>query len=128
LINETIGEWFDVSEEEYRSELTRRREVYKRTFLHDPIRWTPAKVRSYLPNQVKVTRPNGLPEVRPLDVQFPSSRGFYGDGDNGEVTVSQDDVFGNEPFQFGTGGLHGCTMLAIISNRAVWMVWKPLPL
>lgn len=30
--------------------------------------------------------------------------------------------FGDESFQWGTGGLHGCTMVAVISRRAVWMV------
>lgn len=28
----------------------------------------------------------------------------------------------NNAFQFGTGSLHGCTMLTIVSKRAVWMV------
>ncbi|RYP20713.1 hypothetical protein DL765_002663 [Monosporascus sp. GIB2] len=38
-----------------------------------------------------------------------------------ERAVMRQRAFRDEPFQFGTGGLHGCTMVAIISKRGVWM-------
>ncbi|KAH7317127.1 hypothetical protein B0I35DRAFT_434610 [Stachybotrys elegans] len=38
-----------------------------------------------------------------------------------ERAVSQQREFGNEPFQIMSGGLHGCTVLAVVSNRGVWM-------
>lgn len=39
-----------------------------------------------------------------------------------QATVAVQRKFSKKEFQMGTGGLHGCTMMAIISNRGVWMV------
>jgi hypothetical protein len=117
-MNEKTGEWYNVSQEEYHSDLARRGEIYKRAFDTER-RWTTARIRAYLPGQVL---PGADGEVRPLDGQFTSNKGFYAGGSEAEVTVSYQAEFGNTAFQLGTGGLHGCTMLTIVSNRAVWMV------
>ncbi|RYP05485.1 hypothetical protein DL764_003745 [Monosporascus ibericus] len=39
-----------------------------------------------------------------------------------ERAYSQQVEFGNRAFQIMAGGLHGCTVLALVSRRAVWMV------
>ncbi|KAK0104903.1 hypothetical protein ONS95_005168 [Cadophora gregata] len=51
------------------------------------------------------------------DTQYIRQGFFAGD----MRTVTRDGQFGAIPFEFGTNGLHGCTMLTIISKRAVWM-------
>ncbi|KAF2117936.1 hypothetical protein BDV96DRAFT_644273 [Lophiotrema nucula] len=38
-----------------------------------------------------------------------------------ERAYSQQAEFGNNKFQFMTGGIHGCTTITLVSNRAVWM-------
>ncbi|KAL2827566.1 hypothetical protein BDW59DRAFT_160209 [Aspergillus cavernicola] len=52
------------------------------------------------------------------DDHFGAYEPFF-DGTEAPVMIQR--TFGNEPFQLGTGGLHGCTMVAVISRRAVWM-------
>ncbi|KAM5448709.1 hypothetical protein MaudCBS49596_005215 [Microsporum audouinii] len=44
-----------------------------------------------------------------------------------ERAVMHQREFSTEPFQFISGGLHGCTMVTLISNRAVWQAhfWEP---
>ncbi|KAK3326737.1 hypothetical protein B0H66DRAFT_600847 [Apodospora peruviana] len=54
-----------------------------------------------------------------IDPQFPDQPLGFFDGDM--KTVSQAETFGNDAFAFGTQGLHGCTMMTIVSNRAVYM-------
>lgn len=53
------------------------------------------------------------------DSQFETLTGFFA-GD--ERTIAAQGLFGDTGFQYGTGGLHGCTMLTVVSNRAVYMV------
>ncbi|RYP31404.1 hypothetical protein DL767_005804 [Monosporascus sp. MG133] len=45
-----------------------------------------------------------------------------GPQDRDERAYSQQVEFGNRAFQIMAGGLHGCTVLALVSRRAVWMV------
>ncbi|KAK6076208.1 hypothetical protein SCUP234_07376 [Seiridium cupressi] len=40
---------------------------------------------------------------------------------NDERTVSQQVQFGTQPFQIAFGGIHGCTVVTLVSQRAVWM-------
>lgn len=42
-----------------------------------------------------------------------------GETDN---TVVVQREFGTEPFQLGSAGIHGCTIVTIVSDRAVYMV------
>ncbi|KAK4505420.1 hypothetical protein PRZ48_003383 [Zasmidium cellare] len=67
-----------------------------------------------------------------IDDTYPDMLGFFSDDPkvsrpDGTLTagnsraVSQSDTFGNTAFQYGSRGLHGCTMVAVISNRGVWM-------
>jgi hypothetical protein len=61
------------------------------------------------------------------DPQFGDDmNGFFLDDDEDDTTVSHQALFGAQPFQWGTNGLHGCTMVTIVSNRAVWMahIWE----
>jgi hypothetical protein len=53
------------------------------------------------------------------DPQFGPLLGFF---TKDERTVTEQGLFGDVGFQYGTGGLHGCTMLTVVSNRAVYMV------
>jgi hypothetical protein len=46
--------------------------------------------------------------------------GFFAEGTPAAVGYLR--KFEDEAFSFGTAGLHGCTMIAIISNRAVYIV------
>ncbi|RLL94783.1 hypothetical protein CFD26_104602 [Aspergillus turcosus] len=43
------------------------------------------------------------------------------DDEETDNTVVMQIEFGNEPFQVGSAGLHGCTMVTIVSDRAVYM-------
>ena len=47
-----------------------------------------------------------------------------GEGDDAEETDSTviQQEFENEPFAIGSRGLHGCTMVTIVSTRAVYVV------
>ncbi len=38
-----------------------------------------------------------------------------------ERAYSQERTFGNRAFQIISGGIHGCTVAVLVSNRAVWM-------
>ena len=84
------------------------RNMEKRLFL--PKRWTRAKAVSYLV-QTLVTNRN--------DPYFGQLQTYF---DGTLRTVINQRTFGDQPFQFGTYGLHGCTMLTVISRRAVWQV------
>jgi hypothetical protein len=119
LWNETTDEWYTVSADQYNATISRRGNE-KRAFTNNP-RWNKWRVALYLPGQIQII--NGV--VVPADTQFPNNLGFFIGGTN-QGTVSQQAAFGNFPIQMGTGGLHGCTMLAVISNRGVFMVRSPL--
>ncbi|PTB38227.1 hypothetical protein M441DRAFT_29613 [Trichoderma asperellum CBS 433.97] len=43
-----------------------------------------------------------------------------------EATVSQERRFGDEPFQIMSRGVHGCQVIVVVSDRAVWMthLWE----
>ncbi|CZT24264.1 uncharacterized protein RCC_09983 [Ramularia collo-cygni] len=49
------------------------------------------------------------------------SKGPDGFFDDTVAAVSYMTEFGNTPFTYGTKGLHGCTMLTVVSKRAVYM-------
>ena len=79
-------------------------------------RWTKARVAEYVPGQLRLL--NGV--VSPTDPQFPMLDGFATKPKDQGTESAQVD-FGTTCFQFGKGGLHGCTMLTIVSRRAVYM-------
>ncbi|KAM0454300.1 hypothetical protein ACHAPV_008379 [Trichoderma viride] len=115
LWNETTDSWSEVSAAVYEAHLSRRA-LEKRVFITNP-RWNAARVAKYLPGQIAL---NSNGQVVPADTQFPTNEGFFIGGTNqGTVAVLRE--FGNDPIQLGTGGLHGCTMLAVVSTRAVYM-------
>ena len=58
--------------------------------------------------------------IPPADPQFATNIGFFAGGTD-QRTVATQQTLGTRAFQFGTGGLHGCTMMCIVSNRAVYM-------
>ncbi|KAJ0426709.1 hypothetical protein BJY00DRAFT_270854 [Aspergillus carlsbadensis] len=70
---------------------------------------TRAEADAYLPAALVNDREND---------QYGPVEGFF-DGTEAPVMLQRE--FGDESFQWGTGGLHGCTMVAVISRRAVWM-------
>lgn len=113
LYNATAAE---ISDEEDDSDAAPH-ELAKRVFKTDHRRWKTDDAKKYLPGQVRVT--NG--RVVPTDKQFSNTLGFFAGGTN-QATVAVQRKFSKKEFQMGTGGLHGCTMMAIISNRGVWMV------
>ena len=84
------------------------RDLARRAF--DEPRWTRGRAAKYLVQQL-VTRLN--------DPYFGQLQGYF---DGTERTVINQDQFGDTAFQYGTAGLHGCTMLTIVSKRAVWQV------
>ncbi|KAJ5091599.1 hypothetical protein NUU61_006469 [Penicillium alfredii] len=103
--------------------------LHKRTWNWTPsgrrVNW-PGKIDEYLPKQVTSSTPD--------DDQFPQNLGFF--AEKSEATVSYMIPFKTargrgrnrrmawlDPFMMGTGSLHGCTMLAIVSKRAVWMIY-----
>lgn len=87
-----------------------KRSLDKRAFDKLSGRNTVAKVDDYVKNQL----------VGTLDPQFPNRPIGFFTGDM--CTVSQFEQFGTNTIQYGTNQLHGCTMLTVISNRAVYMV------
>lgn len=76
---------------------------------------TQDQVPHYLPNQFfGVADPNfGTPTA--LTIPNP------GGGETDQTVVVQRE-FGNNAFQVGSAGLHGCTIVTIVSDRAVYMV------
>lgn len=77
-----------------------------------PNGYTIGRVRTYMVQQVYAT-------AGTYDNQYGGLNGFFVDD---ERAVSQQYTFGTESFQFGTYGLHGCTMVAVVSRRGVWQV------
>lgn len=116
LYNATAAEISDEEEDDSDVDAAPH-ELAKRVFQTDHRRWRTDDVKKYLPGQVRVT--DG--RVVPTDKQFSSTLGFFAGGTN-QATVAVQRKFSKKEFQMGTGGLHGCTMMAIISNRGVWMV------
>jgi hypothetical protein len=116
LWNETTNSWSEVSAAVHEAHLPRRA-LEKRAFSYSP-RWNTARAAVYLPGQIAL---NSNGQVVPADTQFPTNEGFFIGGTNqGTVAVLRE--FGTDPIQLGTGGLHGCTMLAVISTRAVYIL------
>jgi hypothetical protein len=88
----------------------RKRSLNKRAFDKLTGRVTAQKVDTYVKNQLVGTK----------DPQFPNEpAGFFA---GAMQTVSLLGQFGTDKIQYGTNGLHGCTMMTIVSNRAVYMV------
>lgn len=78
-------------------------------------RVTAAKADVYVRDYIKAENPSAV------DPQFPSYGGFFSGAEGDMSTVAEQKTFGKTAFAYGTGGLHGCTMMAIVSNRAVYM-------
>lgn len=112
--NSTGGYWYYHSDRTIIREILHKahlkRSLDKRAFDKLSGRVTAQKVDDYVKNQLV-----GKPEP-----QFPNKpEGFFSGDMN---TVSLLGQFGTDTIQFGTNQLHGCTMLTVISNRAVYMV------
>jgi hypothetical protein len=91
----------------------------KRTFTTT----TQGDVATYLPNQF-----NGSPD--PTYGAPTALVEVVGEGDDAaetDNTVVVQQEFENEPFAIGSRGLHGCTMVTIVSTRAVYMVSSMRP-
>ena len=86
------------------------RQFTKRAF--DEPRWTRSRAANYLVKQLVDNPGLNDPYFGQLQVYF----------DTTERTVINQDRFGDTAFQYGTPGLHGCTMLTVLSKRAVWQV------
>jgi hypothetical protein len=89
----------------------------RRTFSTNP-RWNPSRLDKYL-----------IQCDNEADAQFGENyyyimNGADGESEPGEGTRSQEAAFKDvdEPFQIGCSGLHGCTVMTLASNRAVYMV------
>ncbi|KAK5127398.1 hypothetical protein LTR85_006737 [Meristemomyces frigidus] len=85
--------------------------------------WTKEDIQEYLPKQIK--------GEEGYEQYFGGNAGFTHTetvvDENGKETrqqdvrtVSQQKAFRGTPFQYGTGSPHGCTMLTVVSQRAVW--------
>lgn len=76
-----------------------------------------SEVSAYLSGQIN--------EGNNYDDQYGNRLPVYDEeGNNGhgtELTMSQQWQFSQGNVQIGTGGLHGCTMLTVVSSRAVYM-------
>lgn len=77
--------------------------------------YTIGRVAPYLVNQIVTNGKRGW------DKQYGNLDGFFS-VQRDERVVSNEQTFGTQPFQWGTNGLHGCTMVTVVSKRAVWMV------
>ncbi|KAK3294268.1 uncharacterized protein B0H64DRAFT_375071 [Chaetomium fimeti] len=105
--NDTSFSYAGVSRAEL-DKLLRGGSLTKRVFKTDDKGWGARELDEYLPKLVEGE-----------DSDF---KGRYFDliEDKKENTVSGEFVFrGEEEFTVGTGGLHGCTIVTIVSNRAV---------
>ncbi|KAM0597072.1 hypothetical protein ACHAPH_003346 [Verticillium nonalfalfae] len=113
LWNETAQEYVQVSSDEYTAELIERSVLVKRWDENDKKGWNRASIGKYLFNQFH-------PQGKPVE-KFGKTRSIVTGFDM--ATVSQQATFNakTKPFQLGSGGLHGCTVLTIISRRAVYM-------
>ncbi|KAI9154907.1 hypothetical protein HJFPF1_07467 [Paramyrothecium foliicola] len=113
LWNETSQDFDYISSEEYTAVLSERSELTKRVWTYDP-RWTKAKIARYLSDQAD---DGGSP-----DAQF-GDMGWLVSSAKNMATVSLQKQFrsNTKAFQMGTGGLHGCTVLTIVSRRAAYM-------
>jgi hypothetical protein len=61
--------------------------------------------------------------VAPQSLPYFDCSDHYIDGPNpDERAVSVQREFGDKPFQIGTNGLMGCTVVVLVSNTHVWMV------
>ncbi|KAK5731517.1 hypothetical protein LTR17_011315 [Elasticomyces elasticus] len=56
-----------------------------------------------------------------LDRQYGAMRYTATQNPDTEAAVSQQQAFSTAAFQFGSAGLHGCTMVAVMSRRGCWM-------
>lgn len=81
---------------------------------HDP--WTPQQLDEYIVNNQGYYRPKH-------DDQFQDIPLFLINDFSVEMTVSIERKMGLNipPFQIGTKNVHGCTVVTIASERAVWM-------
>lgn len=119
LWNETSEDFDDLSSDEYEAEIAERAILSKRGWDTNP-RWNKAKIGSYLSDQAR--------DRGPRDPQFGKMRLIVSEKVNSMATVSQSAEFAKEKaFQLGSGGLHGCTVLTIVSRRAVYMVSLVFP-
>jgi hypothetical protein len=71
-------------------------------------------IPTYLPNQF-----NGSPDPT---YGAPTALVEVSGGEETDNTVVVQQEFENVPFAIGSRGLHGCTMVTIVSTRAVYMV------
>ncbi|VBB73754.1 Putative protein of unknown function [Podospora comata] len=87
----------------------------KRLFTTDRAAWTAKEIDQYVWNNV------GYNFMDP-QFQFPDRQFLI--NDFVETTIAKQRKMadgGGKPFSIGTNHVHGCTVVAIISNRAVWM-------
>jgi len=114
VFNQTTDDWSIVSGDEYNRFLSRR-SLERRAFTVDYARWTKARAARYL---------SGQAQTPPTDNSFASSSGFTNtNGGPNEGTVSYQAEFATSgSFEWVANGLHGCTVLAVISNRGAYMV------
>lgn len=105
-----MSDWAIVSQDEY-ERLRARRSLDKRAFTISQ-RWNKARISAYLAGQW--LNP-------PYDDTFTWNTGLV-TGVN-EGTVSEQAQFSTigQSFQWVSAGLHGCTVLAVISNRGAYM-------
>jgi hypothetical protein len=112
--NSTGDYWYYHSEPSVSREILDRahpkQSLGKRAFEKLNGRITASKIDTYVKNQLVGTR----------DPQFPDvPAGFFA---GAMQTVSLLGQFGTDKIQYGTNQLHGCTIMTINSNRAVYMV------
>ena len=78
--------------------------------------WNVRNSAKYLPGQSLPRKDFPAP-----DPQYSRFMKYLADGET-EAAVSAFDTFGNQLTQMGSAGLHGCTVVTVVSNRAVWSV------
>jgi hypothetical protein len=93
-------------------------------FPEDDSKWTISKLDTYLPATIE--KPDNFFDEKDKDGQ-PNVLGLV-EGVTMDSVSRQKRFYRRTPFQVGTSGLHGCTVVTLTSNRAVWMVSSPFPM
>ncbi|USW46748.1 hypothetical protein Slin15195_G000670 [Septoria linicola] len=85
--------------------------------------YTPAQIARFLRNMIGSGEDGSGPNEN-WNNEYGSIEQLAVNGDDGELNerpVGRQREFGTAAFQIGSGYLHGCTVVTIVSRRAVWM-------
>ncbi|KAK4194710.1 hypothetical protein QBC40DRAFT_318421 [Triangularia verruculosa] len=118
LVRRSVDEF----EEPYKTSLSNveARNLSRRLFTWEAGSQDPAKASNKKPPTKRQA------DAYHVDVFAGEEHGYYGDtkgvaDSQNERPISQQEAFGNTPFQIMTSNMHGCTAVVVVSTRGVWM-------